>query len=672
MEVQLVTIGNTPVFSVQDASPHGSRVYGATFDKVRQRWLFPAFPPFIENVLHDIENVYNDVRLSDEAEQWCVKVGSLEQHHTLITEKNLPVASYEHQLQGTAELLYYYRWILQWEMGTGKSKVVIDAIHHLQTKTLILCPLIALDNWKDEITLHSGGALRTLLINGSTSAQKLKQLQSFDDYDVIVATFDTARIYGTPRIFPKTAALFNRARVYPHHGLKKILQRVNNQPFQVRMAQDWLNGTPPRKIKAEIAEFTEGKPQWILDLPYETAVADESHRIKNRSSRRTKVCLQLSQKAARRYLLSGTLAQGDPRHLYPQLRFLAPYVIQDDWRTFCEYHLVKSPRDERIVVGFKNMHVLNAKVESISSEKKLTECVDLPERRFEIIPFELSSAQKRDYNEVISTRTIERADGDPIEIANGAIRISKLLQLCSGFVYTTEEDIICDTCKHVRRCVEQLIKPGTVRCTNDKAVTGERVRTALRYPDNPKLGTLRELLTDLLVSSKVIIWANFEQELDDIAEMLTRQKYGYVRVDGSTTKHIRKLAAKFKDDPNCVVYLAQVSTGIAITLNSAAYSIYYSRDWSLENRSQSLFRNFRIGQDQKTVVYDLCARGSIEMQQLTALQSKADISTLLTGHQDCTLCNQYRKCVAEGITPWTTHCVLRTGVTKKIAKARKI
>lgn len=671
MEIELVAVNSTPVFAVQGTDPHWSRVYGATFDKKGMRWLFPAFPPFINNVLQDFANVHADIPLNKEASTWVEKVGTIESWKAVAEGLDLPTTSYEHQVTGLSELLYNYRWILNWEMGTGKSKVVIDALNHLKTTALVLCPLIAVDNWAEEIRLHSGGELTTLVLQGASRAKKMKLIQSYEDQDVIITTFDTARIYGTPQMLPKALKVFQKKRLPPNPGIKKVLRTINDSETQVRFAHEWVGGRKLKEIRAEAAELIQGKRQWLVQLPYETIVADESHRIKRIQSGATKIALQLSQKASRRYELSGTLAQGDPRDLYPQLKFLAPYLIPENWMDFCSMYLTYSPRNDKIVTGYKNIHILNARVEEVSSVKKLIECVDLPERQFETVYFNLSAAQRRDYNGVVGTNTIECADRDPVEIANGAIKVSKLLQLCSGFVYVPDETDICDTCPTVMHCVEQNVQPGTPRCTNPKASAVE-ARVSLRYPDNPKLDTVSELLKDMLLGSKVIIWACFGQELDDIEEMLVRNKWGYVRVDGSTTKHIKKLAAKFDTDPDCRVYLAQISTGIAITLNAATYTIYYSRDWSLENRQQSLFRNFRIGQSKKTVVYDVCARGSLELQQLNALRCKADISKLLTDRVDCALCNQYRVCLAEDITPWTTACVLSTGAEKKIARARMI
>jgi SNF2 family DNA or RNA helicase len=671
MEIELTRINNTPVFSVQGNDSHWTRVYGATFDKHTTRWLFPAFPPFIDNVLQDFSNVHPDVPLSAEAKQWVKELGDLEFWKKMVTGMNLPTKSYEHQLDGLAQVLHNYRWILNWEMGTGKSKVIIDALNYLRTPTLILCPRIAVDNWAKEIELHSGGALTSVVVKGATRNKKLNVLQSYENQDAVITTFDTARIYGTPQLLPKAVKVFGKHSIPPNRTLKQVLRRINDGDVQSKLALDWLQGRKIQDIRTEVEERTQGKRQWLWDLPYRMIVADESHRIKRIQSSTTKICLQLAQKAARRYALSGTLAQGDPRDLFPQLNFLGKYLVPEDWFAFCKKYLVYSKYNDKIVTGYQNLHVLNQRVERVSSIKKLTECVDLPERKFETIYFTLSPAQRKDYNRIVSTNRITRPDGEELELANGAVKIGKLLQLCSGFLYIPEKTEVCDTCSSVMDCVAQNIKPGTSRCTNEKAA-GFKPRSAVTYAQNPKLDTVKDLLKDLASSSKVIIWACLEQELDSLEEMLRQEDWGYVRVDGNTTHRIKEMEEVFATDETCRVYLAQISTGIAITLNAATHTIYYSRDWSLENRQQSLFRNFRIGQAKKTVVYDICAKGSLEVQQLNALQRKANVSKLLTDHVDCALCNRYVDCLKDNVSPWTASCVLSTGVEKQIARARTL
>jgi len=58
MKISLSSINGTPIFTVEDPTATGSRVFGGTLDRAKTHWRFPAFPPFIEKVLHDFDKVY--------------------------------------------------------------------------------------------------------------------------------------------------------------------------------------------------------------------------------------------------------------------------------------------------------------------------------------------------------------------------------------------------------------------------------------------------------------------------------------------------------------------------------------------------------------------------------------------------------------------------------------
>lgn len=673
MEIKLSNINNTPVFIVQDDSAAWGRIYGAIYRKRKKYWILPAFHPFLDLVLHDVRQVYSEATFDATAKEWIEGQKTREDWQKYVESLELPVKSYEHQLEGLADILHNYRWILKYEMGCGKSKIVIDQISILGIKALVLCPLIGIDNWVNEVAYHSGGKLTALAIKGSSKKTKLKKIADSINYDVAVVTYDTARIHGMPKLFPKVASEFTRANRAPHSQVLKFIKRINDEKTQLRLAKDWIRGRMPWELDAETSEIVAATPQWLSDTKFDEIVLDESHRVKDMSSLRTKACLRLSKEATRRIELTGTLSHGDPRDLYPQLRVIAEYILQKDYRKYCAEHVQTAPNNEHIVIGFKDLHILNRIVNRVSSEKRLDDCIDLPERSFKTITFSLSAAQKKDYNHIISTWCVERPDADPLEIQNGAIRISKLLQLCSGFVYIPEDTDVCNNCPQgrLRMCVAENIRPGTTRCAaKDQIKTIGR--TALKYPDNPKLDTLTDLLVDTVTDHKTIIWAVMTEELDDIERVLKRKKWVYVRVDGRTSKNVSNLAAKFNTDPMCRIYLAQISTGIMITLNAAKYAIYYSRDWSVDHRYQSLFRNYRIGQDKKTLVIDLCAARTLEVQQLKALESKEEVANLMTKKINCTLCRKYTECQKDGVKPWDDKCVLSTKADRVIAKARKL
>jgi hypothetical protein len=210
--------------------------------------------------------------------------------------------------------------------------------------------------------------------------------------------------------------------------------------------------------------------------------------------------------------------------------------------------------------------------------------------------------------------------------------------------------------------VAKNIEPGTNRCLNTEA----KIIDVNKYDVNPKLEALEELLEDILADAehKVIIWGNYSEELDDIEKLIKKFNYGYVRVDGTNTKHIKKYEDLFQNSPECRVYIGQIHTGIAVTLTAAKYSIYYSRAWSMDAWDQSRGRNFRIGQDQKTVVYRLVGNYSAEEQQLIALDNRHDIARVLTKRVACVLCEEYSTCLGTDVEPWCDGCIMNDKMKK--------
>lgn len=661
MRIRQTTLnGCLPVLQIESLYPQIAKLFGVIPQQEKNIYLFPFFPPFRDLVAEGLLN-HIQQHEPDERAETVIKTGleNGEEFQTVwenVAAQAFPVKSMVHQLQGTAELLYNYRWALQWEMGTGKSKVAIDALSLLQEPALILCPLVALNNWKNEIDKHSGGKLKVLLLDGKSTKEKKKQLRESAGYDVYVSTYDNARLYGVPTLYPETVRLFEKAHMVPNVKLRDALKNLNDKEQQLQFAEQLVQLRPTSEVLADLLKITQENPTCLEHLPYKIIIPDESHRIKRIQSKRTQFCLQLSAKAYRRWLLTGTMSLGDPRDLYTQLRFLAPYLMPENWITFCKNHLVYRPGSKHIVVQYKNIDVINKRTTLISSTKKLNDCVDLPERRFVTLNYDFTREQTINYDRAARDFEILRTnDNDIYQIAHSANAVSKLLQICSGFVYVPPSPD--DT---------KLLDSQDMHSPLNSAVTPE----VQRLPVNNKLNLLMDQLDDLVngQGGKVIIWANYIAELDDVERALKNANIEYVRVDGSTSSRIQERVNRFQTDPKCSVYLAQEKTGIAITLTAANYMIYYSRSWSLEDDQQSLFRNYRIGQTKKTVVYYLVARDTIEDQQRLALENKQDIAELLTQRTQCVMCSSYGLCVVNGTKPWDDGCVLEKNPHRVVTK----
>ena len=282
----------------------------------------------------------------------------------------------------------------------------------------------------------------------------------------------------------------------------------------------------------------------------------------------------------------------------------------------------------------------------------------LPERMIITRTVKADRSIKKHYNEFL-TEAATIVNGREVLPGNAAVIVSKLQQLCSGFIFVPLKENICDGCARLDYCVnsDPLIRPYTKRCEVNK---GPAPKIVERIGKSQKLVMLESIMDEALANetSKIIIWCTFTPELVILEEYLkTRKDSAYVRVDGSITKkRAKEHEVTFQTDPMCRVYLAQVATGESITLTAADYLVYYSSTFRLDHYLQSMARNFRKGQERKTFVYQLVTDGSIEEYVYANLERKNDISESLTTKVNCVLCDRRFMCLVEGIDPFTAKC----------------
>ena len=113
------------------------------------------------------------------------------------------------------------------------------------------------------------------------------------------------------------------------------------------------------------------------------------------------------------------------------------------------------------------------------------------------------------------------------------------------------------------------------------------------------MDALRDLLEDLTPEHKVIVWAVFKQNYRDIAKVCADLKIEYVTLSGEqSTKEKNDAVEKFKTNPDTKVIIANPQAGgVGVNLQEASYSIFYSRNFSLENDLQAEARNYRGGSE---------------------------------------------------------------------------
>jgi len=236
------------------------------------------------------------------------------------------------------------------------------------------------------------------------------------------------------------------------------------------------------------------------------------------------------------------------------------------------------------------------------------------------------------------------------------------------------DDGFCDQaepggCRYLEACVESRVRPHTPRCMVDSTRLPDEIT---EFDDNPKLTATAALLQDILVdpSAKVIIWCSFERELDLVSRMLTGTGTGHVRVDGTNSRDAQAMIDKFSAEMDIRVYLAQVSTGVGVTINAAAYMIFFSLPFSLITYEQAKNRNHRIGQTKKVTVYRMLGIGTPEPAIARLLDVKVDVDTSLTKRIDCLQCPGNPACIPEGTVPFDPGCIHKRSLERPVTRAR--
>jgi SNF2 family DNA or RNA helicase len=457
-----------------------------------------------------------------------------------------------------------------------------------------------------------------------------------------------------------------------------------------------IASTPP----ATVVTYTTAAlyQEQILQIGYRLIVADESHQMASPFSNRTKAATALASRAYRRVLLSGTPSLGSPFDLYAQLRFLGTYFCPEDWWAFRKKFGVypeweANENVPKMLLGFKNLDIINERVNRICVRRTKEECLDLPERVIIDKKFALSHSLKKVYNDFIMDRAdaagfvlqkdmdaglINNSTGPvvpPHVLAPETITVlGKLTQISSGFMYkTTKNPKLCDGCTHLDACLAAEIQPYTPRC---QVISEDPAPHVEHYKDNARLEQLEGLLDKLLLdeNNKVIIWANYITQLDDICELAAQLKYAHVRVQGGmSTDDLKAARTSFNEDPKVRLYVGQASTGIGITLNAANYTIYYDLPWSLEHYLQSIDRNYRIGQASKVTVYRLIGAHTLDEAKAAALDQKMDFSHLVTTRSICATCPEFaRRCAAHKISLYDPDCIHDRVTMRKTAEIKLI
>jgi SNF2 family DNA or RNA helicase len=167
---------------------------------------------------------------------------------------------------------------------------------------------------------------------------------------------------------------------------------------------------------------------------------DESTTIKNPKAKRTKNIIALAPRAQYRRILTGSPVTKNPLDLYSQCEFLneehldftSYYAFRNRYAEMKTLHL--SGRSIQVVSHFKNLDELAEQLKTFSYRVLKEDCLDLPEKIYMKREIELSDEQKKVYEQMKETALAD-LNGKHITTMTVLTQLMRLQQItCGHFV----------------------------------------------------------------------------------------------------------------------------------------------------------------------------------------------------------------------------------------------
>jgi len=326
------------------------------------------------------------------------------------------------------------------------------------------------------------------------------------------------------------------------------------------------------------------------DKYWDCIVLDESHKIKNRTTKRAKFLLKLALKSKYRYILTGTpISNGQLENIWSQFAFLEPVVIHGRiaskiFGTYTQFE------DKYCFLNqywkpykYKHVDELQDIIAEHSYRVTKAECLDLPEKLPDEI-YDIELKEPKLYKELHKNSTVEEFG---MLAENPLARMTKLRQVCSGFL-------------------------------NDGEITHE-----LKCD---KINILEDFLDGW--EKKLVIYCEFRHSIKAVSALLTKLKIKYVTLDGEQKDKL--IWRKFQSDPKIQVIVCQYqSASTGIDLFAASTIIYFEPTLSSNILEQSKDRIHRNGQHEPCSYIHFITKGTVENAIFRALKGYTDFNEKL-------------------------------------------
>ena len=478
---------------------------------------------------------------------------------------------FPHQRAGVKFLATAKRALLADEPGLGKTAQAIRALKQLQDSgtpvfpALIVCPNTLKKNWKREFDKWWPG-LDIQIIKGSAT-QRRKQFG--EPAQIFIINWESLR--GHSRLAPYGSVALARCTECGGHD-----DKVTENRCEVHKRE-------------------------LNQIDFKAVIADEIHRSKEPKSKGTRALWAATGDADIRYALTGTPIANNVLDLWSILHWISP----EEWPSKTRWidrmvNTMINAFGGMMVLGIKpHMEpefyaALNPRMRRMLKAKVLPW---LPEMMFERRDVEMSTKQKKAYDQMRDMMIAELEGGEALTAPSVLTQTIRLLQFASSYaeIAANEE-------------------------------TGE-IKAVLADPSCKVDALMDDIKSGDFGNDSVAVCAVSRQLIYLLSAALTKEKIEHGLITGAQNEDERQQAV---DDFQAgkikwILFTAQAG-GVGITLTAARRLIMLQRPWSLVDHRQALDRVHRIGSEihDSIIVTDYVTEGTIEERVIQVLETKAD------------------------------------------------
>ena len=324
-------------------------------------------------------------------------------------------------------------------------------------------------------------------------------------------------------------------------------------------------------------------------LKPDLVILDEAQRIKNWRTQTAEAVKKLESPYA--FVLTGTPLENRIDEVYSIVQYLDPELLGPLFRFNRRYFILD---DCGRPDSLQNLDELHGRLGQVMLRRRKSDIEDdLPERTVNNFFLPMTKVQEDRYGEyeLIVGSLAQRARGRHLTEAE-----FKRLQMALA-------------------CMRMLCDTAYILDENERA--------------SPKLDELERILDELLAEpdAKVIIFSEWVRMLSLVQERLDDAGIEFAWHVGAVPQNKRRREIiRFREDPDCRVFLSSESGGVGLNLQVANAVINLDLPWNPAKLEQRIARAWRKLQKKVVSVINLVAENTIEHRMLYLLDAKQGLS----------------------------------------------